>query len=241
MFSTLIKAALNKKGTGYIIDQKDDNDILFQRSDNSKLIVNLLNAEIKDQGATSSCVGHAVSLALQIAFNHKQSTPSLSAPFVYYNARAEENPKSIIDDGSYIRVAMKTVQKLGICETADWSLNTLKINTRPSYTAYRKAISQRGLRQYARIKPGDTSAIRSALSAKQPVIAGWRIGSNFGKNKVLTLNDLGTNGHAMTIVGYHRDNFLIANSWGTSFGDNGVIEANEEFISRAYDIWAISV
>lgn len=48
-----------------------------------------------------------------------------------------------------------------------------------------------------------------------------------------------SNGHIMTIVGYDDDNqeFIIANSWGDSWGDNGYFYMDYEFFTNKDLIW----
>jgi C1A family cysteine protease len=47
-------------------------------------------------------------------------------------------------------------------------------------------------------------------------------------------NFQGPAGHAVTIVGYTPDRFLIRNSWGTSWGDKGFGYATKEYAGEAF-------
>ena len=40
-------------------------------------------------------------------------------------------------------------------------------------------------------------------------------------------------GHAVCLVGYRADGFIVRNSWGTSWGDGGFAYASEEYAARA--------
>src|SRR5690606_6995257 len=70
---------------------------------------------IKSQGSTGSCVGQSVAQAVQLAFAHDDAmVQDLSALFVYYNSRKESGDDTITDNGTYLRTAIKSVQKFGV-------------------------------------------------------------------------------------------------------------------------------
>ncbi|WP_019507844.1 C1 family peptidase [Pleurocapsa sp. PCC 7319] len=49
-------------------------------------------------------------------------------------------------------------------------------------------------------------------------------------------------GHAIAIVGYSADRFIIRNSWGTSWGDQGYAYASYDYAEAALDeAYGISV
>src|SRR5690606_5413642 len=47
-----------------------------------------------------------------------------------------------------------------------------------------------------------------------------------------------TSGHAVAIVGYTKDGFIIQNSWGTGWGNGGfALLPYEDYIIHATDVW----
>jgi hypothetical protein len=46
-------------------------------------------------------------------------------------------------------------------------------------------------------------------------------------------------GHAVTIVGYNEDGFIIRNSWGRSYGDNGYSVIPYDDFNKFMEIWTI--
>jgi hypothetical protein len=250
MVFTALKSALGIKGKGYLVDPVDTRDVSISTLNlnaPTNLGIDLVTPAIiiKDQGATSSCVGQSIATAMQIAYiQDYKPCPPLSASFVYYNARFDEN--DLTDNGTYIRLAMRSVMKIGLCEEANWSFSSLNINKKPSILAYRSAMAQRGLRGYYRIQPTDLQSVIAAIHARKPIVAGWNIGEKFfAAGTYVDKTMLGTAGHAMVIAGHRllngKDYFKIINSWGTGFGSNGFVWADVDFVSSAKDMWAVDV
>lgn len=49
-------------------------------------------------------------------------------------------------------------------------------------------------------------------------------------------------GHAVTIVGYNKDGFIIRNSWGTDWADDGhCVISYEEFMQNCFEAWTITL
>lgn len=46
-------------------------------------------------------------------------------------------------------------------------------------------------------------------------------------------------GHAISIVGWNKTGFIIRNSWGTQFGNNGYTYLPYTDINKFYEIWTI--
>ena len=45
--------------------------------------------------------------------------------------------------------------------------------------------------------------------------------------------------HAISIVGYNEDGFIIRNSWGTSFGNRGYTVLKYEDYPKMLEVWTI--
>lgn len=46
-------------------------------------------------------------------------------------------------------------------------------------------------------------------------------------------------GHAISIIGYDKEGFIIRNSWGTSYGDNGYSLIPYSDFNNFYEIWTL--
>ncbi len=201
---------------------------------------------IKSQGSTGSCVGQSVAQAVQLAFAHDDAmVQDLSALFVYYNSRKESGDDTITDNGTYLRTAIKSVQKFGVCPELVWPFSSSKVNRMPTWNAYRTAHDRRGVRGYYRIESGNLLDVKRAIASGRPVVAGWQVDAAFkahrGSTVVGAQHEPFVGGHAMVVVGYTASYWDIVNSWGTGWGDNGLAIVNDSFMRQARDLWAVDV
>lgn len=82
-------------------------------------------------------------------------------------------------------------------------------------------------------KPGPATVRIAFDQENEPVIADL---------PVIARNQHASDGHAVAIVGYTRDGFIIQNSWGTDWGFRGfALLPYEDFMIHATDVWAAQV
>lgn len=95
------------------------------------------------------------------------------------------------------------------------------------------------------LKIGHYAMVRSFLMLKNALIAN---GPCFGALPVYNFNadfwnkrqgDQLQGYHAISIVGYDKDGFIIRNSWGTSFGEKGYTHISYEEINKMLEVWTI--
>jgi Papain family cysteine protease len=87
----------------------------------------------------------------------------------------------------------------------------------------------------------DLNAWRTWLATNGPILAGLNVDATWD-NATATQGRLDTfqpntvrGGHAVCIIGYTTDGrFIIRNSWGTNWGDNGFAYASEAYINGAF-------
>ena len=54
-----------------------------------------------------------------------------------------------------------------------------------------------------------------------------------------TYGDIFMGYHAIAIVGYDEDGFIIRNSWGDNFGDNGYVTIPYNDFKELIEIWTV--
>lgn len=200
-----------------------------------------------------SCVGNACADAVEI-INAVEGRPrvELSRLFVYALARhlmdddGDGRNDLNLDEGTFIRIGMDILSRFGICTEAMWPYDLKKLFVAPSLKSMRQAAGHR-IHDYYRIgATGDDrlAEIVYALRQRQVVVFGTKVSQDFTKlnheGPVGPPTGMTKGGHAMIIVGYSAGTgFLIKNSWGKTWGDDGFAFLTEEYIKweRTRDIW----
>jgi len=212
--------------------------------------------EIEDQGHVGSCVGNAVSSELELyAKSRLNIDKNFSRLFVYYNARKLSGLEHQ-DGGAYLRDGVKCCNHWGICTEDIWPYDTSKVNDQPSPEAYEVARPNRVI-TYERIQVSDIDTIKAFIANEQKsVVIGMGLGEKFydvsgplDQQDYPAINNSDNEligGHAMNIVGYD-DNinggiFIVENSWGTSWGDNGYFALKYNvWLSDGWDCWVTTL
>lgn len=199
---------------------------------------------IRDQGATSSCVGHAVARAwhLRARVQGDARVEHPSALDVYAVARVHESPGApLVDAGSIVRDALQALDALGACPESAWPFDADLVNSIPPWDARRSAADRRSVR-YARLFGAD--AVRRAIAAGHPVVLGCAVDQAFMDLRAHStwpgLRGESLGGHATCIVGYEPGALLLCNSWGESWSDHGLGWIADRAVDSA-ELWAVEV
>lgn len=208
-------------------------------------------APIVNQGGLGSCTANAIASAHLFA-QKKQKAPQPFQPsrlFIYYNERAMEG--SINEDaGAYIRDGFKSIAKQGVCPETMWAYVESKFATKPPKTAYTAAEAHQALR-YMRIQQ-TLGQLKGCLASGYPFVFGFTVYESFMEETVAQSglvplpsgDDRAIGGHAVLAVGYDdaTQQFIVQNSWGTSWGDKGFCYMPYSYIADpdlADDIWTL--
>ena len=187
---------------------------------------------IEDQQATNSCAANAAAGAYEYLVKRHMGEEAydVSRLFIYYNARAADDPDNIEDEGSVLQSVIAGLQENGACSEETWPFSEEAVNEEPSEEAYEEA--RQFLIEDCELVPTDLAAWKTALAAGHPIIFGLRLFGSFDKQKKAGLvpmpsaADVGREshgGHAMLCVGYSDPDqvFIVRNSWGPQWGDKG--------------------
>lgn len=254
---------ISKYNLNYVFEPVDVRDKLFQSTlkdivDPSalprKVDMKVGWGSIFDQGDLGSCVSNTV--AGCIRFVRKRDGLSVYDPsrlYNYYYGRLLEDFPVTEDTGMYIRSGYKAVAHHSICSERNWPYIVRRFSTEP--TSYAKsAASQHKRFQYMAI-PHDLTLIKKCLADGYPVSFGFAIYTSFMTATVARTGIVPTpdtsrerilGGHAMTIVGYDDDTqrFIVANSWGSDWGDEGFCYFPYDFMMNndlTGDFWTARV
>lgn len=169
---------------------------------------------VKNQGPTSTCAAQACATIREVQerIEHGVFKEPLSPSFVY--AHRMNKPS----EGMYGRDAMDILRARGICLETTCPFSTRK---EPKITSTMlKEAKLRITKNYARVTT--IEGAKMALIQNGPLLILFPTYSSNAKfwlpEKV---NDVMEGGHAVTIVGWTKEGFIIRNSWGTGWANKG--------------------
>lgn len=207
---------------------------------------------IYDQGNLGSCTANAIAGA--IGFDQKKQGIVQFAPsrlFLYYNERAMEGTTGS-DAGATLRDGMRSVNKVGICSETTWPYNEGAVLEAPPAACYQAADAHRSV-YYAHV-PHTLNYMKACLAAGFPFVFGVSIYQSFESDTVARTGTVPMpeasesllGGHALMATGYDdtTQRFLVRNSWGTSWGEQGYCTMPYAYLANqdlADDLWTLRV
>lgn len=207
-----------------------------------------------EQRTTDTCVAQSVIKALEIKRIQKHGHAKhvdLSVMDLYFGCRDKMNPRETNkDDGTYIYLACEVLKDFGVCRESMHPFKESNLYIPPPILATRESYLNRIKTAYKIQKGGwdRVDDVISNLEMGNPVVFGTAVGKNW-------VNYSGTSdeplrptpweerkgNHAVCIVGYVDGKFIIENSWGTWWGENGYGWLRPEVIEddASKDFWVI--
>lgn len=194
--------------------------------------------KILDQKSEGACTGFAVAAAINILNQRAEREIEVSARMLYEMAKCNDEWPGESYDGSSLRGAINGWKNMGVCEDSMWPY---RVGANKGSLTVENAKNARNntIGAYYRLKPvisdfhaalNETGVI--AVSAK--VHQGWDEASD----GIIEYHKKTDGGHAFVIVGYNDKGFWIQNSWGKSWGDNGVaLWLYEDWVKNVMDAW----
>ncbi len=210
--------------------------------------------DIADQGDTGSCVGQATADGLLrwhfVQAKMLKQAEKLSVRFIWMSAKETDEfknrPSTFIEsEGTSLKAALDIARKFGCVKDAELPFGSGKLYQGEERTLYALA-SRYKIKNYFNLVSGNKNKL---LAWKQ-----WLAGGN---GPILTrlecddtwmnalktkgklqkyLVDTADGGHAVAIVGYTKDAFIIRNSWGTTqWGDKGFAYASMDYADEAFN------
>ena len=192
--------------------------------------------DVEDQGQTNSCVGHAVSGALEMLGKGSEQWSRLS---IYYWARWYSKTTDE-DSGCYIRDALKGVNRFRVNYESAWPFvfkrmftePTLYVNGEHMHIVFNALATEQDIKQ--------------ALATGKPVVLAFRVpeqmGSGTGSGYILhTPEAMTDNYHAVLVYGYNLRGLMIKNSYGKNWGWRGLGVLDWAFVRNGDVVDAMSV
>jgi Papain family cysteine protease len=202
---------------------------------------------IGDQGATGSCVGWGTAegvLRWHFVKAKKLDTASTMSPrFIWMAAKETDadtaQPTTFIEsDGTTLKAALDVARKFGsVTDTVlPFKGGTLYTGEVPTFYAIS---TQRKIASYFNLGTNLADwrkwiANHGPILTRLDVDATWDAATET-KGKLAKYQPSTTRGgHCVALVGYTTTGFIVRNSWGTSWGDQGFAYPSNAYASKAF-------
>ena len=203
--------------------------------------------KINDQGSTGSCVGWGTADGLLrwhfVQAGRVKNNELLAPRFIWMASKETDQftnqPTSFIEsEGTSLKSALDVARKFGAVRDSVLPFASGALYEGDSKTFYALA-SQLKILTYFNL--GTTLGNwKTWLATKGPILTRldvdktWDDATTNAGNMDEYQPDTTRGGHAVAIVGYKRDRFIVRNSWGTGWGDKGFGYASLAYAQAAF-------
>lgn len=208
--------------------------------------------KINDQGDTGSCVGWSTADGLLrwhfVKNKQIKNNELLSVRFIWMASKETDEftsrPSSFIEEaGTSLKSALDVTRKYGCVLDKLLPFSTNQLYKGQERTLYAVAAAMK-TKSYFNLIQGNTNKLAAwkqwLADGKGPILTRLDVDDTWQnatktKGKLTTYKALTANGgHAVCIVGYNKNGFIIRNSWGESWGDKGYAYASLEYAKDAF-------
>jgi C1A family cysteine protease len=210
--------------------------------------------KVGDQGSTGSCVGWATADALLrwhlTKAGRLQQTETLSKRFIWMASKETDqftsSPSTFIENaGTSLKAALDVARKFGAVKETVLPFSGALYPGKPE-TFYALA-AQLKIRAYFNLDDS-IEAWRRWIATSGPILTRLDVDRTWDDADVNKGNldvykpNTRRGGHAVSLVGYTADRFIVRNSWGTGWGDKGFAYASLAYAKDAFtEAYGISV
>jgi hypothetical protein len=204
---------------------------------------------IDDQEQTGSCVGWATAEGVGRYHMQKASKITtmqlLSARYVWMASKETDTlttrPESFVEEaGTTLKAAVEIGRKYGLALATELPFHIQTSMFTGNENTFFASCAQRRFASYFNLGR-NLANWKTWLASNGPILVGlsvdssWDNATNTGGNIDTFHPDTVRGGHAVAVVGYKTDGrFIIRNSWGTSWGDNGFGYVSAEYIAASF-------
>tara|TARA_Y100000389_G_scaffold201835_1_gene245514 strand:+ start:12036 stop:13043 length:1008 start_codon:yes stop_codon:yes gene_type:complete len=195
---------------------------------------------IRNQGAQGTCYAQSAACMKEWQEKMDYGFSEYFSPQFFYNNRdywnnnKKDGEDSNEDYGMTGRDVMRILKNVGICKENDYPYGMIETADKISDNIKIEA-KKHCIKKYARIN--DINSLKSSLYYNGPCLIAFPV-YNMGKEMWKQKNGEDMNGgHAMTVVGYTEDSFIIRNSWGWYWNFGGHCYYKFEDWGAHWEIW----
>ena len=207
---------------------------------------------ILDQGNEGACTGFALSAVVNYLLGQRGITRVVSPRMLYEMARCYDEWPGEKYEGSSARGAMKGWSRHGVCERKLWTDDKHGRGYLDARIGEAALANPAGA--YYRIKHKEVRDVHAALTEvgivyctimvhdgwdkPGPTMAPVVVDKKRHSLPIISRKGRAEAGHAVVLVGYTRDGFIVQNSWGPKWGSGGfALLPYEDFLLHVTDVW----
>ena len=198
---------------------------------------------VLNQHSEGACTGFGLAAVINLLSNRRDPDfLRVSTRMLYEMAKKHDEWPGENYDGSSCRGAIRGWKNMGVCSDALWPY--LPPDDRLTIERARAA-RHNALGAYYRLRP-EISDYHAALNetgaiyVSATVHEGWwqPVADADGGIPHIAAGQPPSGGHAFAIVGYNRDGFIVQNSWGAGWGQDGfAMWLYEDWLENIMDGW----
>jgi C1A family cysteine protease len=207
--------------------------------------------KVGDQGSSGSCVGWATADSVLrwhfVQSGRLEQHEKLAPRFTWMASKETDQfhsaPTTFIEAaGTSIKTALDVSRKYGAVRE-----KVLPFSSGALFTGQEKAFDARAaqfkISSYFNLslrRPSDIEEWRRWLAQNGPILTRlnvdrtWNDARDTGGNLDTYRRETAGGGHAVALVGYTPDRFIVRNSWGTTWGDKGFGYASFAYAQDAF-------
>ena len=180
--------------------------------------------EVYDQNGYGMCVAFSLATIKEVQVWKERGVRTRYSPgFVYAN----RNDEDYQGEGMVPREALKKMIKDGVCTYDSFPYMSLVYDLKdklgPVWAGCFEEAKPQRIKSFARLY--STADVKSALTQLGPVMICIPVYTSFYPGGDLPLPDISREDllgfHAMTVMGWKDDRWIVRNSWGGEWGDKG--------------------
>lgn len=202
--------------------------------------------KIDHQGRTGACVGFATAYGVlrwhYVTAGLLQKSQKPSARFIWMANKETDQitsyPTTFIEQsGTQTKLALNIARKFGCVFEEDLPMNG-KLSSLSRAAFYSKAAKLR-ISSFHNLGR-DLDKWRLWLANNGPILTRlgvdrtWDRATTTGGHLAQYLPNTVRGGHAVCLVGYKKDHFIVRNSWGDRWGDRGFAYASNDYAFDAF-------
>ena len=191
---------------------------------------------IRNQGSQGTCFAQSAACMKEWQERKNYNFNEYFSPQFFYNLRFnkyDENTEN--DEGMYGRDVMKILKNTGICKESSYNYGRIEGKENISKEIFDEA-KVNVIESYARINT--IHDLKSSLCKNGPALITFPVYNYTDQMWKQRNNETSKGGHAMTVVGYNNEGFIIRNSWGKDWSNKGYTIYKYEDWQAHWEIWS---